>query len=77
MQIFTKIKLSISELIVTDSQDITSAGYGHKASTQTVNNSDLKPYHISKIIEPLHEKTNNVISDQVQQKPVCAVTEEG
>ena len=30
-----------------------------------------------KIFEPQHEKTNNVVSDQVEHKPRCASTEDG
>ena len=29
------------------------------------------------INEPSHENTNNMVSEQVQHKPVCAVTEAG
>ena len=27
--------------------------------------------------EPVHEKTDNLVSDQVQHKPGCTVTEDG
>ena len=30
-----------------------------------------------KLFEPVHEKTNNLGSDQVRQKPACSVTEDG
>ena len=32
---------------------------------------------MNKTYEPPHGKTNNVVSDQVRHKPVCAVTEAG
>ena len=31
----------------------------------------------TKANEPVHEKTNNLGSDQVRHKPVCTVTEAG
>ena len=33
--------------------------------------------YFMKTNEPVHEKTNNLGSDQVQHKPVCRVTEDG
>ena len=32
---------------------------------------------VKQIIEPVHEKTNNLGSDQIRHKPGCTVTEEG
>ena len=32
---------------------------------------------IGKSFEPVHEKTNNLGSDQVRHKPGCTVTEDG
>ena len=34
-------------------------------------------YSFSRQFEPVHEKTNNLESDQVRHKPACTVTEDG
>ena len=31
--------------------------------------------HFAILYEPMHEKTNNLVSDQVRHKPACTVTE--
>ena len=40
-------------------------------------NDNRKKFWVYKLYEPVHEKTNNLDSDQVLHKPACTVTEDG
>ena len=37
----------------------------------------VKVFSLYTLFEPVHEKTNNLGSDQVRLKPGCTVTEDG
>ena len=49
----------------------TNLGLDYKITPKVIN------YSIAMIIEPRHEETNNMVSEQVQLKPSCTSTEDG